>query len=116
MHSLLKSEGYLALITPDRDSFHARLLGSKWVEYAKPEEHLYFFGKRILRKILEEIGFDLVAVATAGKYVSLSFALTRLKSYSGIFGALGNLLGKNILNKNLYINPFDKMFLLAKKR
>jgi SAM-dependent methyltransferase len=116
IHRLLRSGGYLAIITPNRDSWHARLLGHKWVEYEKPEEHLYFFGKRTFSQILNEIGFEVVATTTAGKYVSVSFLLNRLKSYSKMFELIGGMLRGNVSIKVLYINPYDKMFLLAKKR
>jgi 2-polyprenyl-3-methyl-5-hydroxy-6-metoxy-1,4-benzoquinol methylase len=116
MHKLTKKGGYVALITPNRASLHARLVGQKWVEYEKPEEHLYFFEKNILIKILRDVGFETVATTTSGKYVSLGFALNRLKSYSAVFRGLAKFLGGNLSGRYVYINPFDKMFLLARKK
>jgi SAM-dependent methyltransferase len=116
MHKLTKRGGYVAIITPNRGSLHARVVGPKWVEYEKPEEHLYFFEKGILIKILNDIGFETVAATTAGKYVSIGFAINRLRSYSSIFGGISKLMGENFANRYVYINPFDKMFLLARKR
>ncbi len=116
MHRLIKKGGYVAIITPNRASLHARVVGQKWVEYEKPEEHLYFFEKNILIKILNDIGFETVAATTAGKYVSLEFALNRLKSYSVVFGGLAKIIGKNLSGRYIYINPFDKMFILARKK
>jgi 2-polyprenyl-3-methyl-5-hydroxy-6-metoxy-1,4-benzoquinol methylase len=116
INRITKKGGYIAIITPDRESLHSRIVGQKWVEYEKPEEHLYFFGKNTLIKILDDIGFDLVSATTAGKYVSVGFAFNRLNSYSRIFGSMGKLFGKRLAERYIYINPRDKMFLLARKR
>jgi 2-polyprenyl-3-methyl-5-hydroxy-6-metoxy-1,4-benzoquinol methylase len=116
IHNIIKRGGYAAIITPNRESLHARIAGSKWVEYEKPEEHLYFFGKSILKGILKEIGFEIVALTTAGKYVSLGFALNRLESYSRVFKKASELIGENLANRYVYIDALDKMFILARKK
>lgn len=115
MHKIIKKNGYIAIITPNRESLHARIVGTRWVEYEKPEEHLYFFGKSILFRILKEIGFAPIAAITAGKYVSVGFALKRLSSYVSLFNKTSKFCGKNISNRYVYVNPFDKMFILARK-
>jgi len=116
IHHLLKVGGYLAVITPNRDSLHARLVGSRWVEYQKPEEHLYFFGHKILSRILNDIGFELAGSTTAGKYVKFSFALNRLRSYSEFFKIVEKMAGKRFADKYIYVDPHDKMFLLFQKK
>jgi 2-polyprenyl-3-methyl-5-hydroxy-6-metoxy-1,4-benzoquinol methylase len=116
MARLLKKGGYMAIITPNRESLHARIVGSRWVEYEKPEEHLYFFGERILCSIMEKHGMKVVASTTAGKFVTLGFAFNRLGSYSRIFKMFKpRNEGSWINSKYFYINPFDKMFVIAKK-
>ncbi len=116
MHKITKKGGYAAIITPNRESLHAKAVGSRWVEYEKPEEHLYFFGRKIMTRILGEIGFEVVAVTTAGKYVSVGFAINRLRSYSKMFGSAASLVGERLARRYVYINPLDKMFILARKR
>ena len=115
MYNIVKSGGYLSLITPDMGSLHAKIARHRWVEFEKPEEHLYFFSKEILKRILREIGFELVASTTAGKYVTVNFALNRLKSYSGIFGLIQRAVNERSGNRYIFVNPFDKMFILARK-
>jgi 2-polyprenyl-3-methyl-5-hydroxy-6-metoxy-1,4-benzoquinol methylase len=115
MHKIIRKGGYIAIITPNRESLHARIVGARWIEYEKPEEHLYFFGKGILVRILKEIGFDPAAVTTSGKYVSVGFALNRLRSYCSLFNKASKLLWKNASNRYVYVNPLDKMFILARK-
>jgi len=113
----LKPGGLFSLITPDCSSFSARLFGSKWVEYQKPHEHLYFFSRKRLSQVLESMGFRMESAGTAAKYVPLGFALERLESYRpAVFKALGAAVRRlRLADTSVRINPFDKMFLVARK-
>jgi SAM-dependent methyltransferase len=113
----LMTGGLLAIITPDEGSWPARLFGQKWVEYEKPDEHLFFFSGRTMRRLLEQEGFKLEWRGTAGKYVPVGFALQRLRSYQAwVFERIGNLVRTLGLDQRaLRVNPFDKMFVLARK-
>jgi 2-polyprenyl-3-methyl-5-hydroxy-6-metoxy-1,4-benzoquinol methylase len=113
----LKAGGLFSIITPDSSSFSARLFGSKWVEYQKPHEHLYFFSRKRLSQVLESMGFRVEAAGTAAKHVPLGFALERLESYlPRVFGVLGAAVKElGLANASVKINPFDKMFLVARK-
>jgi len=115
MHSLLKKGGFLSLITPNRDSLHAKIVGKKWVEYEKPQEHLYFFGLKSISRILENIGFRIIKTTTVGKYITVAFMLNRLNSYSGIFALIGRAIGNKSRGQHIYIDPRDKMHILARK-
>jgi SAM-dependent methyltransferase len=118
VHRLMKPGGILSIIVPDRGSLFARLLGSKWVEYEKPHEHLSFFAMDTMKRLLHNRGFNLVDVTTAGKYVPASFALQRLERVVSGWTArvflqpLERLLGHRVV----YVNPGDKMFVLAQKK
>jgi len=115
IRSILMPGGYLSIITPNRGSLHAKFVGKNWVEYEKPEEHIYFFDEKILGRILGKLGFKVIASTTAGKYVTMSFALRRLTTYLAIMGKVINSLNSKTLNKYLYVDPKDKMFVLAQK-
>lgn len=114
----LKPGGLFSIITPDCSSFSARWFGSRWVEYQKPHEHLYFFSRKRLPQVLESMGFRMESAGTAAKHVPLGFALERLESYRPtIFKALGAAAKKlKLANTSVKINPFDKMFLVARKK
>jgi 2-polyprenyl-3-methyl-5-hydroxy-6-metoxy-1,4-benzoquinol methylase len=113
----LKPGGLFSIITPDSSSFSARWFGSKWVEYQKPHEHLYFFSSRRLSQVLKSMGFTMESAGTAAKHVPLGFALERLESYRPtVFKALGAAIRKlKLANTSVKVNPFDKMFLVARK-
>jgi SAM-dependent methyltransferase len=117
---LLKPGGWLSVIIPDAGSWLARLLGPRWEEFKKPQEHLYFFTARQLQRLLAQLGLQVTRQRYEGKYASLKFAFSRFKPGDGLLpGAMG-LAGKMVQALGLedrvaYINPFDKLHLLARK-
>ena len=115
---LLRPGGVLSLITPDSGSLHARVLGSKWVEYQRPQEHIYFFSHRLFKNILIQKGFEIIRCGTVGKYVSWKFALNRLRYYwPRLIGAVEWVVKKTgIYEAFTYIDPLDKMYIVARKK
>lgn len=117
---MLKPGGLLSIIIPDAGSMLARIMGSKWEEYKKPEEHLYFFTAGQLASQARPLGLDLVHREWAGKYARLDFALARFKPGDGLFYAIfqAGLKAVRRLNwekKIAYINPRDKRHLIFRK-
>jgi SAM-dependent methyltransferase len=62
---LLRPGGALYLTTPHVDSLSRRLLGAGWRPIAVPE-HLFYFNRRSLRRLLESVGLRPVEVWTDG--------------------------------------------------
>lgn len=54
----LHSEGQLLLTTPNFNSLYRRLFGAKWWVINCEDEHIYFFTKASLEKMLNTAGFD----------------------------------------------------------
>jgi SAM-dependent methyltransferase len=71
IYSSLRPNGILAIATPSLDSWSRRLLGSYWMEY-KPE-HLTYFGRRSLRRFLQDLGFTSIEFAPNYKVLSLDY-------------------------------------------
>ena len=117
-YDVLKPGGILSLITPDQGSLSARLMKQKWVEYQKPDEHLYFFSKKTMDDLFRKTGFKRVWRGTAGKIVTVGFALERLKAYQPhVFGLLNQMATKTRMDSiNVPVNPMDKMFVLGQKK
>jgi SAM-dependent methyltransferase len=111
---MTQAGGLLSLITPDRGSAAARLLGRRWVEYQKPEEHIYFFNRDDVRALLRRAGFEPVDWSTAGKYVTVDFALKRLSAYSGLFRTVAQALGP-LAGRMVYVDPLDKLHVIARR-
>jgi len=111
---LLKEAGILVIATPDISSLPARLFKSNWIGI-KLEEHFYYFSRDNLKRILAESGFDVVSSSYIGKYVSTAMFADRLVFYNKLLArAMGNLIRR--IRFSFYCNPFDIMFLIARKR
>jgi len=63
--------GALAITTPDAGSPSRRLLGTGWTHYKI--EHLYYFNKRNLGRLLEDVGFTSVRFYPLLKSLTLDY-------------------------------------------
>jgi SAM-dependent methyltransferase len=71
VHAFLKPGGIVFLITPSIDSWSRKLLGRHWMEYKT--EHLFYFSRRSLVRLLEATGFREVSLASNRKVLSLDY-------------------------------------------
>jgi SAM-dependent methyltransferase len=55
-HALLRPGGLIFLVTPSLDSWSRKLLGKRWMDYKV--EHLFYFGRASLRRLLADAGFE----------------------------------------------------------
>ena len=117
---VLRTGGILSIITPDAGSLVARVLGNRWEEYRRVREHVYFFSRRTLSRMLGEVGFEVLKVESAGKIFYLGPALERLKYYTwdgALTSAASRLVYRMGLAKlRVRVNPFTKMTVYARKR
>ncbi|MDZ4675578.1 MAG: class I SAM-dependent methyltransferase [Gemmatimonadota bacterium] len=58
LHHLLAPGGILALSTPDAGSLVTRLMGRRWPGWQKIPEHLFFFDRRTLDRVLRGTGLE----------------------------------------------------------
>lgn len=58
LHHLLAPGGILALSTPDAGSLVTRLMGRRWPGWQKIPEHLYFFDRGTLDRLLRGAGLE----------------------------------------------------------
>ena len=79
VHSLLRPGGIAVAIVPSLDSFTARFMKNKWVEF-KPE-HLWYFSTNTLRRLLYTEGFGKIKSNTARKTLSLDYVAEHFKHY-----------------------------------
>ncbi|MEO0560760.1 MAG: class I SAM-dependent methyltransferase [Chloroflexota bacterium] len=115
---LLHSGGVFALITPDVGSLVAKLTGKRWIGYKLSEEHVYYFSIRTLSRMLNEAGFDVVDIRHEGKFVTLRLFLDRLGFYAPFLSQPLQAVERalNLSERSAYINPFDMMWIVARKR
>lgn len=76
---LLAPGGQLAITTPDAGSLSHRVLGSGWTHYKI--EHLHYFNRRNLEKLLVELGFASVEFYPLWKSLTLDYIGHQLDEY-----------------------------------
>lgn len=115
-HELLKPGGVLFLVTPDGESFMARILGKHWF-HLKPQEHLYYFAQSHLRRLFRETRFTPYSFRHLGRYRSLHTLAEKSASLFGPFSRLVLRFFYLLRVDSLVIpfNLFDEYAILARK-
>jgi 2-polyprenyl-3-methyl-5-hydroxy-6-metoxy-1,4-benzoquinol methylase len=115
-HRLLVDGGVLALATPDVGSLPARTFRHRWMGY-KLDEHLVYFSRSTIRRLLEEAGFRVLSMSYEGKYVTLGLFLQRLQLYAPFAAPLVKLLARTraAASFSFYANPRDIIMVVAQK-
>jgi len=78
--SILRPGGIGYVRTPDISHIMPRLVGKRWIQL-KPFEHLYYFSRATMRRLLEEEGFYLLKMGSAGICCTLDMLRNRLEHY-----------------------------------
>lgn len=108
--------GLVALTTGDIGSANARLRGRHW-RMIHPPTHLHYFSRETLGRLLDDVGFDVIHVESAGNSRSLraiAYALLVLKAKQhGLFRRLDKL---RVLDRGLTLDLGDIMFVVARRR
>jgi len=76
---VLKAGGVIFIATPSLDSWSARLLGSHWMEYKR--EHLYYFNRATLKRLLSDAGFSNIKVSTGAKVLTPGYIIGHFKKF-----------------------------------
>lgn len=79
IHHALGSEGIFVVVTPDVDSFAARLLKYKWWHYRFA--HIGYFNRNTLKMLLEKTGFEIVKISRPAWYFNLRYLGIRFFSF-----------------------------------
>ena len=80
-HRLLKENGLLIINYPDIGSWIARLMGRSWVFLL--DVHLYYFTRSTIRKLLEDVGFEIVTIRPHFQRLGCAYVLQRATPYVG---------------------------------
>jgi SAM-dependent methyltransferase len=76
---ILKDGGVIFIATPSVDSWSARALGRHWMEY-KPE-HLFYFGRDTIRRLLDNTGFADIAISSGAKVLTLDYIIGHFEKF-----------------------------------
>lgn len=115
---LLRAGGVLVINTPDVGSLVARVLGKRW-HLIVPPEHLHYFNRSTMRRLLEEVGFEVVTETTIGKSFTPQYILKTLYKWTKwrMFEWIANDVQHSILARlAIPVNLHDNMIVIARKR
>ncbi len=112
----LNEGGILFITTPDIGSLIAKLTRAKWL-HLKPNEHLHYFTKKNIIRILNETGFKVLKIKSAKRKRSLRVIIWKLETYSRAVSKFLNKIIPKFMLENIYfnVNPFDEMMVIARK-
>ncbi len=89
---ILKPGGVVFVATPSLDSWSARLLRHRWMEFKS--EHLFFFDRVTLESALVRAGFEHVRIARGRKTLSTEYVLHHFKRFPvPVLSPLGRIAG-----------------------
>lgn len=110
VYALLKPGGVFMLTTGDFSSLAARFFGKRWHLMTLPD-HLFFFSKEGLMKILEQIGFQIISVTYPMSYFSIDYLVERvMKSFLGVTSYRNQVVLRKFLRKWIVpVNLWDIM-------
>ena len=80
---LLKNDGILYIVTPSTSSLSCKIMRGHWWHYK--EEHLYYFDRRSLGRLLERLGFGVLQNRASRKTLSLGYMASQLEAYPVTF-------------------------------
>lgn len=117
-NALLEKDGVLVINTPDIGSLFARLMGARW-HLIVPPEHLFYFNRSNMRRLLEQKGFEVLSMSTIGKQFTLQYIFQTLHRWQGLslWHFLADFCERRTWLKRLAlpINLGDNMFVMARK-
>lgn len=114
----LKPGGHFLVITPDVDSFLARMLKEKWWHYRMA--HVGYFNMKNLESLLVEQGSEVVYRGRPGWFFKIAYLYDRLRHYIPILPQLKALTGisliNTLMNQTIPLNLGDSMMMIACKK
>ncbi len=108
--------GLVALTTGDVGSVNARVRGRRW-RLLHPPTHLHYFSRSTIAAMLDKYGFDVLYNRHCGFYRSVDgMAWGVLGLRAGMPSLHRSLQRVGLLRWDLYLNLFDIMYVIARKR
>lgn len=106
----------IAITTGDIGSLNARIRKDKWRLIRTPT-HIHFFSKKTMTRMLNKYGFDVIYNHYCGFYRSIDFIAYRMLVLKNRWPWIYNFLHSNkVTNINFYLNLYDVMYVIARKR
>ena len=87
LHTLLSSDGIIAIRVPDFGSLWSRLLKHRWIWF-QPENHCYHFTVQSLKNVVERAGFEVITIRSQrpSNGLTLKAGTVAMKSFGRYMG------------------------------
>jgi SAM-dependent methyltransferase len=106
----------IALTTGDVESLNARLRKGKW-RLIHPPTHLYYFSRKTIAAMLEKYGYEVIYSRYCGLYRSLNnIVWTVIEAKGRVPGLYGTLKRAGLLDWSIYLNLFDILYVIGRKK
>jgi len=110
INSCTEKNSLLIISTGDFGSF-CSLIFKKYWRLMTPPQHLWFFNKKSIIKLLEIHGFKVESISYPFKFVPINLIIFQIARYLGLQKFLKSLR----IQGGIYINLFDVMRIIARK-
>ena len=112
---LIKAGGLVCLSTGDISSFNAKMRGMSW-RLIHPPTHVHYFSKHTIKLFLERFGFEMIHCSYPGIYRSLAMMVNQLSLRWWNRPLISPAFRSRFSNWMFYLNLYDVMFVIAKKK
>jgi len=113
VHSALRPGGVFAVTTMDVEALFPRVAGRFWPWYM--QMHLVYFSRRTLGELLRRCGFEVVEVSRHRRIVRVSYAVSRLGSYSTTAERVARALTRRLGDRTVGVDLGDIVTVVARK-
>ena len=113
VHSALRPGGVFAVTTMDVDALFPRVAGRFWPWYM--QMHLVYFSRRTLGELLRRCGFEVVEVTRHRRIVRVSYAVSRLGTYSRTAERVARALTRPFAERTVGVDLGDIVTVVARK-
>lgn len=115
-HEIVKKGGFLFLTLPDQGSLISKLMGKHWFGYKKVREHFYYFSKHTIKRLLQEVGFEVIQVRPTCWPCMVKFLISKLHPYSSqLSKALSRVSQRLRLDQKFVKFYFIDMLVIARR-
>lgn len=114
---MLRSDGTVAITTPNFNTIYRVIMGDNWVGY-QHHEHLWFFTPESITRLFKQAGFSDIRVRRDFfRPYSLSFMFQRLGDYIPVLRPITTVLmkGTKRITVTVPFNPWGDMLVTARK-
>jgi 2-polyprenyl-3-methyl-5-hydroxy-6-metoxy-1,4-benzoquinol methylase len=113
VHATLRPGGVFAVTTMDVDALFPRIAGRYWPWYM--QMHLVYFSRRTLGELLRRCGFEVLEVKRHRRVVRVSYAVSRLGTYSRTAERIARALTRPVAGRTVGVDLGDIVTVVARK-